>query len=172
MALRFIAFEADPVAQGRVVVASPDPICDKLGGTCIWRPYMDTLTEISRKERTLRRARLVRLVKQLPEATAVAVTRRHSSLEVCNRRFGWLLDDHHGDKRLALNCRVLAGASQELVSADPTRFFIPKFSGHRGWVGTWLDLDEVDWTAIEALVEDAYRLTAPRTLLRRIWETS
>ena len=133
---------------------------------------MNTLAEITRKERTLRRARLVRLVRQFPEAAAVAVTRRHVSFEVSGRRFGWLLDDHHGDKRLALNCRAPAGASQMLTTVDPARFFIPKFVGHRGWVGAWLDLEEVDWTSIEALVDDAYRLCAPRALLRRIWETS
>lgn len=131
---------------------------------------MDTLIEITRRERAARRARLVRFVRQLPEATTVAFSRRHFSLEVCGRRFGWLLDDHHGDNRLALNCRAPAGASRALVLASPETFHIPKFLGHRGWVGAWLDLPEIDWAVVEAVLDDAYRLTAPRTLLRRLWE--
>jgi hypothetical protein len=37
-------------------------------------------------------------------------------------------------------------------------------------VGAWLDLDEVAWTAVDAVLDDAYRLVAPRSLLRRLWE--
>jgi len=125
---------------------------------------------ITRRERAARRARLVRVVNRLPEATATTVSGRHMSLEVRGRRFGWLLDNHHGDQRLALNCRAAAGASRMLVSASPELFHIPKYLGHRGWVGAWLDIDEVDWTAVDAVLDDAYRLTAPRSLLRRLWE--
>ncbi|MGH9657271.1 MAG: MmcQ/YjbR family DNA-binding protein [Bryobacteraceae bacterium] len=107
----------------------------------------------------------------LPEAAANIVEgQRHLSLEVRGRRFAWLLDNHHGDKRLALNCRAPAGDSRMLAAAKPETFYVPKYLGHRGWVGIWLDLEEVDWPAVEAVLSDAYRLAAPRTLLRRIWE--
>lgn len=131
---------------------------------------MTSAVVISRRERAARRAKFVCLVDRLPEAAAKMVSGRHLSLEVRARRFGWLLDDHHGDGRLALNCRAAPGANRMLVSAAPELFHIPKHLGHRGWVGAWLDLDEVDWPAIDAVLDDAYRLTAPRSLLRRLWE--
>jgi hypothetical protein len=131
---------------------------------------MSSAVLITRRERDARRARLVSLVDRLPEATATATSGRHLSLEIRGRRFGWLLDDHHGDNRLALNCRVPEGANRMLVSASPELFHIPKYLGHRGWVGAWLDIDEVDWTAVDAVLDDAYRLTAPRSLLRQLWE--
>ena len=130
-----------------------------------------SVAAITPRERVARRARVVAIVDSLPEANANAVEgQRHVSLEVRGRRFGWLLDNHHGDKRLALNCRAPAGATRMLASAKPETFYVPKYLGHRGWVGLWLDLEEVDWAAVEAVLSDAYRLAAPRTLLRRIWE--
>ena len=132
--------------------------------------HMKSAVLITRRERAARRSRLVRLVNRLPEATARSVSGRHLSLEIQGRRFGWLLDNHHGDQRLALNCRAPDGANHMLVAASPDLFHIPKYLGHRGWVGAWLDLDEVDWPAVEAVLADAYHLTAPRSLLRRLWE--
>ena len=126
---------------------------------------------ISEIEREIRRAKLVRLVERLPEALATPIRgQRHRSLVVRRRRFGWLLDNHHGDGRLALNLRAPPGANQLLASTSPDRFYIPRYLGHRGWVGAWLDLDEVDWRAIDAVLVDAYRMSAPRTLLPRLWE--
>jgi hypothetical protein len=112
----------------------------------------------------------VKLLNRLPEAGTVA-NGGHLSLEVRGRRFGWLLDDHHGDRRLALTCRAPDGASRVLVSTAPKRFYIPKYLGHRVCVGIWLDLDEIDWSAVEEMLADAYRMTAPRILVRRFWES-
>jgi hypothetical protein len=122
-------------------------------------------------EREIRRSKLVRLVERLPDAMATPVRgQRHRSLVVRRRRFGWLLDNHHGDGRLALNVRAPVGANRLLVSASPDRFYLPRYLGHRGWVGAWLDLDEVDWAAIDAIMVDAYRMTAPKALLPALWE--
>ena len=135
------------------------------------RERKQTVAAVTSRERRARRARLVTIVNELPEADAnTAEGQRHLSLEVRGRRFGWLLDNHHDDKRLALNCRAPAGASRMLTAAEPEKFYVPKYLGHRGWVGIWLDLADVDWPAVEALLSDAYRLTAPRALLRRVWE--
>lgn len=39
--------------------------------------------------------------------------------------FVMLLDDHHGDGRLAIWCAAPAGDQQLLVDADPEKFFHP-----------------------------------------------
>jgi predicted DNA-binding protein (MmcQ/YjbR family) len=41
--------------------------------------------------------------------------------------------------------------------------------GHRGWIGVHLDVDP-DWDEVEAIVRDAYRLVAPKTLARQLDE--
>ncbi len=63
-----------------------------------------------------------------------------------------------------------AGAQKALVESDPQRFFRPPYVGGRGWIGVYLDVerDGAFWAEIAELVEDAYRMVAPRTLLARL----
>ena len=114
-----------------------------------------------------RRARIIAIVEKLPEASVVA-SGNHVSLEVRQKRFGWLLEDHHDDRRLALNCKAPRGLAAQLVSHGQERFSIPRFVGHLGWVGSWLDTKKVDWAEVEALLTSAYRLTAPKSLLDKL----
>jgi hypothetical protein len=112
------------------------------------------------------RKRVIALVQSLPEARAVPAGDRHLSLEVRGKRFGWLLDNHHGDGRLALNLKAAREASQTLVHTEPERFHIPKYIGHHGWLGVWLDSPPPNWNEIEKLIKDAYHLTAPKQLAK------
>jgi hypothetical protein len=50
-----------------------------------------------------------------------------------------------------------------LVAADPERYFVPRYVGHRGWLGAWLDVP-VDWDELGEIVTEAFRLVAPRRL--------
>jgi hypothetical protein len=74
------------------------------------------------------------------------------------------LDDHHGDGRVALWCPAPAGTQAEVVRQEPARFFVPPYVGHRGWLGLRLDVD-VDWDEVAGVVEEAYRLVAPKKLV-------
>lgn len=79
----------------------------------------------------------------------------------------YLTDDHHGDGRLAVICPAPPGVQQELVAAEPERFFRPPYVGHRGWIGLRVDIDP-DWNEVASLLIDAYRLVAPKTLVREL----
>ena len=57
------------------------------------------------------------------------------------------------------------GAQQDLVTLDPERFFVPPYVGMRGGLGVYLDVDGVDWGEVADLVEEAYRLVAPKRLV-------
>ena len=61
-----------------------------------------------------------------------------------------------------------AGAQEVLVDAAPQRFFVPPYVGHKGWVGLWLDGRRVDWDELSDLIEDSYRLIAPKRLSRAL----
>jgi hypothetical protein len=115
-----------------------------------------------------RRARIVALVESLPEAGVTAAGDRHLSLEVRGKRFGYYLDDHHGDGRVALNCKAEHGANQSLADFAPERFHIPAYLGPRGWIGLWIDLPKIYWDEVESIVVDAYRLTAPKRLVAQL----
>lgn len=73
-------------------------------------------------------------------------------------------DGHHDHAFPHLWCAAPAGAQEEVVASDPSRFFRPPYVGHRGWVGVRLD-GEVDWGEVAELCEDAYRAVAPKRLL-------
>jgi hypothetical protein len=52
---------------------------------------------------------------------------------------------HRHEGRPSLWCKALPGAQEVLVGAEPERFFRPPYVGHHGWVGAWIDRDDVDW---------------------------
>ena len=81
--------------------------------------------------------------------------------------FLMLLDDHHGDGRFAIWCAAPPGDQQLLVDADPDKFFVPPYVGHRGWLGVRLDRD-LDWGEIRGIVEDAFCTVAPKRLLEQL----
>ena len=80
------------------------------------------------------------------------------------RPFLIVLTDHHGDGRFAVWCAAGDGIQQMLVVADPERFFVPPYVGHRGWLGVRLDRG-LDWEELAGIVEDAYAEIAPARLV-------
>ncbi len=76
-----------------------------------------------------------------------------------------LWENHHGAEGVYLWCPAPPGAQAELVESEPERFFVPPYVGGRGWIGVRLE-NEPDWNEIAAIIEDAYRLVAPKTLVK------
>src|SRR5947208_8189957 len=105
--------------------------------------------------RTLDRVRRIALA--LP-----GVNERMSHGEPCffvrdKRPLCYFHDNHNGDGRISLWCPVPPGVQEELVTADPVRFFKPPVSA-RGvfsdWLGVYLDTtgkNAVDWNEVEAI---------------------
>jgi len=63
----------------------------------------------------------------------------------------------------SMTFKAAPGVQEALVRAAPRRFFVPAYVGGKGWVGAWLDVGP-DWQEIAELVEDSYRMIAPRRL--------
>jgi hypothetical protein len=80
------------------------------------------------------------------------------------KAFLMVMTDHHGDGRFAIWCAAPTGMQSMLVGADPERFFVPPYVGHRGWLGVRLDRG-LHWDELEGIAEDAYAEVAPRTLV-------
>jgi hypothetical protein len=80
------------------------------------------------------------------------------------KTFVMFMDVHHGDGRLAIWCAAPAGVQASLVDEEPERFFVPPYVGTRGWLGVRLDRD-VDWGEVAGVVEDGFRLVAPKQVL-------
>jgi hypothetical protein len=129
-------------------------------------PAAKPKTRGRKRDSTRQRKRLAALLARLPEAVAVA-SGSHLSLEVRKKRFGYFLDDHHGDGRVALNCKSTDAMRDALRELAPGAFHIPKYLGSKGWIGLWLDDAKPPWPAVELALQEAYRLVAPKTLRAR-----
>src|SRR5882757_8960156 len=99
----------------------------------------------------------------LPEATE-KVSHGEPAWFVRDKKLFVMLADRHRDDRFAFWCAAPAGVQEELVDAEPDRFFRPPYVGHRGWLGVYLDVPQ-DWAEIAEIVTDAYRAIAPKTLV-------
>ena len=117
-----------------------------------------------RRKHTLERIREICLA--LPE-TSERLSHGAPTFFVRGKRaFVMVLTDHHGDGRFAIWCAAPEGLQAMLVEADPERFFVPPYVGHRGWLGVRLD-HGLDWDELAGIVEDAFAEVAPRTLVER-----
>ena len=82
--------------------------------------------------------------------------------------------DFGSDERVSLWCPAPAGVREDLVAAEPERFFAPapSASGVFGeWIGVYLDTRgdlAVVWREIAAIIEEAYRLRAPKRLIAEL----
>ena len=81
------------------------------------------------------------------------------------KSFLYYHDSHHNDGRLAIWCPAPPGAQEQMVEAEPARYFRPAYVGHRGWIGLRLDIDRDDDEIVGA-IDEAYRCIAPKTLLK------
>jgi len=64
--------------------------------------------------------------------------------------------DHHHDDRNAVLVAAPPGAQEQLVAANPDRYFRPPYVGGRGWVGIYLDRGAIDWDLVELHLIDAH----------------
>lgn len=55
-----------------------------------------------------------------------------------------------------------------MVDSDPERYFIPSYTGPRGWIGLRLDIDDPDWDHVELALVETYRMTATKSLAAQL----
>jgi hypothetical protein len=90
------------------------------------------------------------------------------NFRVRSKIFAYYMNDHHGDGRVAVWAKAAPGVQAALVGAHPSRFFVPPYVGPRGWIGIRMEVPGVDWEEVADLLEESYRLTAPRLLSARL----
>ena len=59
---------------------------------------------------------------------------------------------------------VAAGRAGDPHRERAGRFFVPPYVGPKGWIGARLD-GQCDWDQVALVLEDAYRMVAPKKLL-------
>ncbi len=81
------------------------------------------------------------------------------------RTFVSFHDDHHHSDRVDIWCPAPPGVQEQMVEAEPERFFRPPYVGGNGWLGVYLDI-EPDWDEVAGVVDEAFRHVAPKTILK------
>ena len=83
-------------------------------------------------------------------------------------------DDHRGSGRVELWCPSPSGVQDEMVDAEPERFFRPQQSASgvfSTWLGVYLDTTgehRVQWAEIRRILDEAYRNIAPQNLIAQL----
>lgn len=95
----------------------------------------------------------------------VEETVSHGSPEyrVRKKSFAYHTVNHHGDGRLALIVNADKATQAERVGADPGVFFVPAYTGPRGWYGIELSAG-LPWPRVAELACEAYQRVAPASL--------
>jgi len=110
-----------------------------------------------------RRAKLMAIARSFPEAMITEID-QHAKFSVGKRTFAYYVNYPHGGDPISLCCKAPPGEASRLVTADPERFFIPRYLGPRGWIGFRLDLNHLDWEEVNRLLFESYQLVAPKRL--------
>jgi predicted DNA-binding protein (MmcQ/YjbR family) len=117
--------------------------------------------ELQHDEDALNRLRAICLI--FPEASEQGGV-GNPTFKVCDKIFAMR---HLFDGRMSVWFKAPPGAQGALVHTSPQVFFVPPYVGHHGWVGAWLDA-ALDWEQVADLIEESYRMTAPKRLLAQL----
>ena len=103
----------------------------------------------------------------LPDAVEVE-TWGHPTFRVRNKMFAacGAGDNEAGELRATITMKAEPGEQPSLL-AEGYPFFYPKYVGGKGWIGIHLDR-HTDWDEIAELVEESYRVIAPKSLVKRL----
>jgi hypothetical protein len=113
-------------------------------------------------------ARLRKICLAFPEAHEVEAW-GEPTFRIRNKLFAMYSGSaQHGDGRNAVWCKAPPGDQELMVRMAPSKFFRPPYVGPSGWIGIYLDRD-TDWKELRELIEESYRMTAPKRLLAQ-WD--
>ena len=112
------------------------------------------------------RSRLIEIGTALPEVETSGD--QHVGFKVRGKSFAYYLVNHHGDGLVGLAYKAAPGVQQELIDAEPNRFYIPAYVGPKGWVALNLETGRIDWAEVTEMLKQAYRLAAPKKLAQQV----
>lgn len=106
------------------------------------------------------------LMTSLPEAEAF-VSHGHAHFRVQGKVFGNYTINHHGDGRVALNLKMPKGSQKLFTARNPEVYFVPPYTGPKGWLGIQLD-QGLDWDVVYEHAVEAYMGVASGALVEAI----
>jgi predicted DNA-binding protein (MmcQ/YjbR family) len=116
---------------------------------------------------TDKRERVTAICRALPNAE-LEHHGDHTIYRVRGKVFAYFLDDHHGDGIMSVCVKSQRGENLDRARLEPARYYLPAYIGPRGWFGMRLDRGRVPWREVAEIVEQSYRLTAPKSLVEKL----
>jgi predicted DNA-binding protein (MmcQ/YjbR family) len=108
-------------------------------------------------------AELRKICLSLPGAKEVE-TWDQPTFRVNNKMFAISTSDTDPEHRVTVKAPP---GEQRILLETGHPFFLPSYVGSKGWIGILLD-DDSDWSEVAELVEDSYRLIAPKRLIAEL----
>jgi predicted DNA-binding protein (MmcQ/YjbR family) len=106
------------------------------------------------------------IIAGLPE-TEEFVSHGAATFRVRGRIFACYTINHHGDRRVALTLIAPNGAQAAFTRMRPAVYFVPPYTGPKGWLGVELDKG-LSWGIVREHVREAYEMVAPAELVQVI----
>jgi len=118
-------------------------------------------------EKHLRRVR--RICETLPDTTE-KLSHGEPTFFVRKKVFAMLSTNHHNDGHIAVLVPAPPGIQAMLIEASPEKFYRPPYVGVRGWVG--IELGHIGDEELASHIQQAWKLIAPKTLLKKLQQES
>jgi predicted DNA-binding protein (MmcQ/YjbR family) len=116
---------------------------------------------ISKKGKALV-ARVRSIVKQYPEVNEVIDGFGHTVFKVRKKSFIFV-SEYEGKPGMILR---LLHETQDFLVNNTDRYERSAYIGQHGW--TSVEGDKLNWAEIEDLIDEAYRRTAPKTVIKKL----
>jgi hypothetical protein len=115
-------------------------------------------------------AKLREIIDSLPE-TSEKLSHGSPTWWGGKKTFATFHDGGYDEGRRAVWIKAPDGAQEALISADPARFYRPKYLGPSGWVALRLE-GRVDWGEVRFLLVQGWRMVAPKRAITAFEERS
>lgn len=104
--------------------------------------------------------RLRRIIEALPE-TSEKLSHGSPTWWGGKKTFATYHSGSYDEGRRAVWIKAPEGVQEDLIDADPEKFYRPKYLGPSGWVAMRLE-GKVDWNEVRFLLLQGYRMVAPK----------
>ncbi|HLK67212.1 MAG TPA: MmcQ/YjbR family DNA-binding protein [Bryobacteraceae bacterium] len=105
--------------------------------------------------------RVRRICATMPESSE-KLSHGEPTFFVRKKVFVMFSNNHHNDGHVAVWIPVPPGMQALLIQDAPETYYRPPYVGVKGWVG--VELSRIGDAELTALIQDAWRLIAPKTL--------
>ena len=101
------------------------------------------------------------------ENTEEVISHSFPTFKTAGKVFAAFSLNHHGDEKVAFQLNIGTDMQKMLVDSAPAIFYIPPYTGPKGWVGIELNKG-LAWNRVAELTVEAYQRVTPANFARNV----